>query len=190
MRSDLRLLAVTVILLIPVCLSAQNRFSLKAGGGIAVYGSEEESNNLKVGHSMVTEFTYSVNNWFSAGLNVHMGMCKSSSEHWVSETGASIRGLFRPFAKWFRFLELGIGVTGMHRVYNTNYNVIEQEYLTCYYNSNKSFGAVGIDFPIRLYAIDSKRFQLMFYYDFKTLFDSGSYYLSNSNGGVMFGIKF
>lgn len=190
MRTDLRLLALIAILLFPVCLSAQNRFSLKVGGGIAVYGSDDENSGDKIGHSLVTEFTYSVTNWFSAGLNVHMGMCNTGNEHHVSETGASLRGLFRPFPKKFRFLELGVGLTGMYRVYNTNYNVYEQEHLTCYYNGNRSYGAVGIDFPVRLYAIDSQRFQLMFYYDFKTLFNSGVYYLSNSNGGAMFGIKF
>lgn len=47
---------------------------------------------------------------------------------------------------------------------------------------------VCIDFPFRLYDRGSSCFLLMFYYDFKTLIDSGIYYLSNSNGGVMFGI--
>jgi hypothetical protein len=47
---------------------------------------------------------------------------------------------------------------------------------------------VCIDFPFRLYDMGSSRFLLMFYYDFKTLINSGTYCLSNSNGGVMFGI--
>lgn len=190
MKNEFRLLAVMVVLLLPICVFAQNRFSLKAGGGIAVYGSEENARSFKVGHSMVTEFDYGVNNWFSAGLNVHTAMCHTGFGHHVSETGASLRGLLRPFAKWFRFFEVGVGLTGMYRVYNTDYNVYEQDNMTCYYNANKSFGSVGIDFPVRLYAIDSSRFQLMFYYDFKTLINSGTYYLSNSNGGVTFGVKF
>lgn len=47
---------------------------------------------------------------------------------------------------------------------------------------------VCIDFPFLLYDMGSSRFLLMFYYDFKTLINSGTYCLSNSNGGVMFGI--
>ncbi len=189
MKSRFVLISVVAILLFPMSTLAQGRFSLKAGGGIAVYGSEEKIGGLKVGHSMITEATYSVTNWFSAGLNVHMAMCNTGNEHHISETGASLRGLFRPFPKKFRWLELGVGLTGMYCVYNTDYVVDKQDYLNCYHNSNRTFGSVGIDFPVRLYVIDSSRFQLMFYYDFKTLINR-SYYLNNSNGGVMFGVKF
>lgn len=189
MKSKFFLIAVMAIIWFPASIFAQNRFSLKAGGGIAVYGSEEKVGGLKLGHSMLAEATYSVTNWFSAGLNVHTAMCNTGNEHHISETGASLRGLFRPFPKKFRWLELGAGLTGMYCVYNTNYLIDKQEYINCYHNGSQTFSSFGIDFPIRLYAIDSSRFQLMFYYDFKTLINR-SYYLNNSNGGVMFGVKF
>ena len=60
---------------------------------------------------------------------------------------------------------------------------------TIYCAVKNDIGYVGIDLPVRLYLIDNSRFQLMMFYDFKTLFKEKQHFWNYSVGGIMFGVR-
>lgn len=156
--------------------SAQN-FSLKLGGGMGLSPKVvNTTGGNKIGPSITMEGAYLFNDYFSVALNLHANNTKYTQAGWKQDYGAGLRGLVKPFGK---IVELGVGATGVYR------NIKDKAHDT-YLTQDLIW---GMDFPIRIYAWESDMWQVMFYYDIKTIFDDKRMHLNYSNIGVMFGIR-
>lgn len=192
---NIKLSLAIIIIFCTFGLSAQEKcFSMKVGVGFNVSAGSDyyRAAGDKVGPSMTSEITYLFNRWLSTGFNIHMNNTKIGDNARKSDYGVSLRGYVRPFARRFKWIEVGMGITGVYRsgagvrewhaVDGTVMNVVYNDYDLFYF---------GFDFPLRCYLIDNSKYQLLLYYDLKTIFDKGGKYLWNySNGGLMFGVKF
>jgi hypothetical protein len=198
----LRKMKRSIIFLLMSCfavsgLSAQEKgLSVKIGGGVNVILQNKAyvaSASHSLGPAVAAECTYQFNPWFSAGLNVHSSSYKSGKFGVNQDFDGALRGYLRPLGSMFRYLEVGMGVTGLYRntagVVSYTYDSDGMEG-TIYCAVKNDIGYVGIDLPVRLYLIDNSRFQLMMFYDFKTLFMEKQHFWNYSVGGIMFGIRF
>lgn len=179
-------LIVLMFLLATSSLLAQEKgFSLKTGAGVNVtlsYKGYGASSRHSIGPAMITEGTYQFNQWLSTGINIHTSLTKVGKNGLEYNLGGGLRGYVRPFGRKFKYLELGVGLTGVYRkeaglLWNTSYG-------------EWNYGYFGIEYPVRAYIIDNSKYQLMMFYDFKTIFEDRRYFWNYSVGGLMFGVRF
>ena len=177
---------ILILMHVTSALCAQDKgFSLKTGAGVNVtlsYKAYGATSRHSIGPAMITEGTYQFNQWLSTGINIHSSLTKVGKNGLEYNLGGGLRGYVRPFGRKFKYLELGVGLTGVYRreaglVWNTSYD--EWEY-----------GFFGIEYPVRAYIIDNSKYQLMMFYDFKTIFAGQQYLWNYSVGGLMFGVRF
>lgn len=174
---------------------AQNRFSLNTGTGIYISGTVDDNGHDVVGPMIGAEFTWQLNNWFSVGTNLNLGICQEGVESRKSDLGLSARAYFRPFAEKFRFLELGVGpsVSFSNHIGNLVTDLTDQGYEDWVYHEFRdvSYTVFGVDFPIRLYVIDNPKYRLSINYDIKpVVFLKHGFLWTHSTASLMFGVKF
>lgn len=174
---------------------AQNRFSLNAGTGIYISGTVDDNGHDVVGPMIGTEFIWQLNNWFSVGTNLNLGVCQEGAESRKSDLGLSARAYFRPFAGKFRFLELGAGpsVSFSNHTGNLLTDLTDQGYEGWILKEFRdvSYVVFGVDFPIRLYVIDNPKYRLSISYDIKpVVFLKHGFLWTHSTASLLFGVKF
>ncbi|WP_195289552.1 hypothetical protein [Alistipes finegoldii] len=171
-------------------LSAQNQNVIRVGVGMNVRDGLSDGSNLKIGPSLFVEYGREINHFFSIALNIHTDMSKYDDYANLHSLGISVRSLFTPFPKIFRWVKVGVGATYERRrdIYGTELSVDDAIVGMKYHQISSNYW--GIDFPIRAYAIDNKRFELYAFYNLKTMFAEGKYFWNYSNGGIAFGVKF
>lgn len=173
-----------------VC-QAQEKMSLNVGTGVYISGTVDENGHDMVGPMIGAEFNWQFNQWFSAGANLSLGVCKEGFESRNSDMGFSLRGYVRPFARKFKLFELGVGVSGSYLAQCGN--LIKEMPDDWIYREFriKDYCLFGFDFPIRLYVIDNQKYRLLIHYDMKPVFSPyGGFLWTHSTAGLMFGVKF
>lgn len=175
--------------------SAQNRFSLNVGTGVYVSGTVDDNGHDVVGPMIGAEFVWQLNNWFSVGTNLNLGICQEGVESRKSDLGLSARAYFRPFAERFRFLELGVGpsVSYSNHIGNLLTDMADQGYEDWTHREFRdvSYTVLGVDFPVRLYVIDNLKYRLSINYDIKpVVFLKHGFLWTHSTASVLFGVKF
>lgn len=179
-----------ILLVASGTLSAQNRNSIRVGAGINVREGRPDENTLKIGPSLFVEYGREINPYFSIALDLHTDMCKYGKYSNLHALGVSLRGILTPLPKKFRWVKIGVGATYERRrdIYGSDRTDDDANASKKYMQFVSNYW--GIDFPIRVYAIDNKLFELYAFYNLKTMFAEGKYFWNYSNGGVAFGVKF
>lgn len=169
-------------------LSAQNKNTIRVGAGVNVRRNVD-NDRLTVGPSLLAEYGRTLNTYFSVAVEIHTDMCKNGAVSDLYAAGVGLRGMVTPFPKKFRWVKVGVGATYEHCKYL--YGVRTQE-ADGHGLKHMRFSADywGIDFPIRAYFIDSRRFEFYAFYNIKTIFADSKYSWNYSNGGLAFGVKF
>ena len=170
-------------------LSAQNKHTIRIGAGVNVRSSVDDD-RLRVGPSLAVEYGRTINAYFSVAAEIHTDMCKNGAASDLYGAGVGLRGMFTPFPKKFRWVKVGVGATYDHCKYLYGVHVQDAEGQSVLKHMRHSADYWGIDFPIRGYLIDSRRFEFYAFYNIKTMFSDGRYYWNYSHGGLAFGVKF
>ena len=168
-------------------LSAQDKNTIRVGAGINIR-SNVDNDRLAVGPSLSVEYGRTINSYFSVAAEIHTDMCKDGAASDLYAAGVGLRGMVTPFPKKFRWIKVGIGATYDRCKYL--YGVQNEEGQSVLKHMQHAADYWGIDFPIRAYLIDSRRFEFYAFYNFKTMFSDGRYYWNYSHGGLAFGVKF
>lgn len=170
-------------------LSAQNKNTIRVGAGVNVRSSVD-NDRLRVGPSLSVEYGRSVNSYFAVAVEIHTDMCKNGTASDLYGAGIGLRGMVTPFPKKFRWIKVGVGATYDRCKYLYGVRVQNEDEQPVVKHMQHAADYWGIDFPIRAYLIDSRRFECYAFYNIKTMFTDGSYYWNYSHGGLAFGVRF
>lgn len=184
-----RLFFALLLLSFSCTLSAQNKNTIRVGTGINVRSSVD-NDRLTVGPSLLVEYGRTINAYFSAAAEIHTDMCKNGAASDLYAAGVSLRGMITPFPKRFRWVKIGVGATYDHCKYLYGVHIQDEDEQSALKHIQYSADYWGIDFPIRAYFIDSRRFEFYAFYNIKTMFTDGKYCWNYSHGGLAFGVRF
>lgn len=204
------LLCTVLAVLFPALCAAQGKNAIRVGGGVKLENSETR---IHAGPCILFGYTRELNKWLSSEINVSAEYVSFSKENHESDLNIVGQVMVSPLAKWFRNLELGVGLGASFRqyVYFAGKMVPKSEAFDSYWvslpeedgNSGRNIRETQfcVNYCVRLYAIRSKRFDLYGFYNLNTklipkkelVYLSSSvsaYYIANANVGISFGVKF
>ncbi len=160
--------------------TAQNKNTLRAGIGVDFFNPSFESHHSPwIGPSLFTEFGHTFNDYVSMTVTLNTDMRKRTEGRGDDRFILSLCAMAKPFAKKhiLNRLELGAGVTG--------------EYRTYYDDGRNSTFNPGIDIPVRIYLIDTEKYDLCLMQISRFLNNKNyGFKRYDINFGVMFGVKF
>ena len=167
----------------------EKKHSIRVGLGANIT-KDVYDQKLNFEKSLYTEYVYKFNKYISSGVQINANKYHSRGGILAGSffTG-SLKGLVRPlaFSRILGRFETGIGLS--YELYAFSYDaywmVNEDNHIYKEYSGSR----FGIDFPFKIYFIDSGQFELAAFYSIKTFFEQ-SYYWGHSNIGLMFGVKF
>ncbi len=174
-----------LLLFAGVCLpgSAQKKNSLRAGAGINIINGAYEGYKNYVGPTVFLEYNRDLTKWIGVTAGVFTATNSFAESNELTEWNISVKAIFTPFHKRFRYFKLGTGTNWGNRTYFTKPN-------EDYPFEKTVWNDWGLNFTLRLYAIDNDRFELFGSYDQIWRGHDQDWCLSMGLVGIFFGVKF
>ncbi len=172
-----KLLFSLLLALTPVLLNAQSQSPPRHALRVGVVLDLDSYHTLKP--SMTVDYQYVLSDYFDINLNFHYSNLSYDYKGIIPYDGhyydPSLRLMFTPFPKWFRYFQFGIGLKFLYGQYTygaPNLYISPTFEERFYEYTRDTYTRWGFTFPIRMYIINNSKYQLFVdYYTCTTIWN-------------------